>query len=165
MLQVRLLSQLCQAVSSDWPERSRVERQGCLSLSQTGEECLASLGLLAVLVSRAGQLASLGEVLGLLAMLARIHLGSSPSLLPASLPLLTFSQAATGDQSTSREQETSDSEMSDGDLAGDHQQHQADHRADSQVFGIIGAINGRRIGQPHLCTRGHANDIDQRGGR
>ena len=122
MLQVRLLSQLCQAVSSDWPERSRVERQGCLSLSQTGEECLASLGLLAVLVSRAGQLASLGEVLGLLAMLARIHLGSSPSLLPASLPLLTFSQAATGDQSASREQETSDSEMSDGDLAGDHQQ-------------------------------------------
>ena len=85
VLQVRLLAQLCQAVSSDWPDVRRLESQACLSLRQTGEECLASLGLLSVLVTRAARLTSLGEVLGLLAVLARIHLGSSPSLLPASL--------------------------------------------------------------------------------
>ena len=152
MLQLRLLTQLCQAVSSDTAELCRVEGQATVSLRQTGEECLAALSLLSVLVSRTGRLASLGEVLGLVAVVARLHTGTSCSLLPSSLPALTFSQAPATDLPVSREPETSDSEMSDGDVAGDHLQRRRIEMTIQKEALTVLALIAKRIAKKEVVS-------------
>ena len=152
MLQLRLLTQLCQAVSSDTAELCRVEGQATVSLRQTGEECLAALSLLSVLVTRTGRLASLGEVLGLVAVVARLHTGTSCSLLPSSLPALTFSQAPATDQPVSREPETSDSEMSDGDVAGDHLQRRRIEMTIQKEALTVLALIAKRIAKKEVVS-------------
>ena len=71
--------------------------QAAAALRQTGEECVAGLGMVSALLVRVPAALSprLGELLSLLAVLARIHYGRvDTSLVPANLPLLHFTQVS-----------------------------------------------------------------------
>ena len=96
MLQLRLVTQVCGALTSDMGELvTRAMTQTSAALRQTGEECGAGLALLSVLLCRvpASLTPRLGELLSLLAVLARIHYGrADTSLVAANLPLLHFTQ-------------------------------------------------------------------------
>ena len=96
VLQLRLLTQVCAALTSDMGELvTRAMTQTSAALRQTGEECGAGLALLSVLLCRvpASLTSRLGELLSLLAVLARIHYGrADTSLVAANLPLLHFTQ-------------------------------------------------------------------------
>ena len=96
VLQLRLVTQVCGALTSDMGELgTRAMTQTSAALRQTGEECGAGLALLSVLLCRvpASLTPRLGELLSLLAVLARIHYGrADTSLVAANLPLLHFTQ-------------------------------------------------------------------------
>ena len=90
------MTQVCGALTSDMGELvTRAMTQTSAALRQTGEECGAGLALLSVLLCRvpASLTPKLGELLSLLAVLARIHYGrADTSLVAANLPLLHFTQ-------------------------------------------------------------------------
>ena len=96
VLQLRLLTQVCAALTSDMGDLvTRAMSQTSSALRQTGEECGAGLALLSVLLCRvpASLAPRLGELLSILAGLSRIHYGrADTSLVAANLPLLHFTQ-------------------------------------------------------------------------
>ena len=152
VLQFRLLTQLCHGVNSDTPELPRIEKQVIISLKQTGEECFSSISLLSVIISKTTRLTNLGEILGLLAVVTRLHTGTSCSLLPTSLPVLNFSQAAVCDQPVSREPDTSDSEMSDGDMPGDHLQRRRIEMKIQKEALVVLALIAKRIAKKEVVS-------------
>ena len=106
VLQLRLMTQVCGALTSDTEELvTRAMVQTNAALRQTGEECGAGLALLSVLLCRvpASLTPRLGELLSLLAVLARIHYGrADTSLVAANLPLLHFTQVTSQADTSSR---------------------------------------------------------------
>ena len=131
VLQLRLLAQLSAALTRDHADLvTRVLELTCLSLRETGEECQAGLSVLSVLLCRVSDQVTvrLGEVLGQLTLLARVHHGRAGcTLQPASVPVLHFTQVTSADTDHGRDSviETSESEMSDG---GDYSSDQYQRR-------------------------------------
>ena len=127
--QLRLLSQLCGVLTPD-TDTATVTRCVDLTLSsvrQQGEECQAGLAVLSQLMTRIPGHTQvqerLGHILGVLAVLARIHSGGHESctLVPANLPLLHFNQVTSTNSDNNVVHDTSESEMSDTDMNCDSQ--------------------------------------------
>jgi len=126
VLKLRLLTEVCGALSTDLVDiAGGVLNLVCMVLGEKGkgDETLAALGLLAILLLRVPGMVGdrLGEVLGYLAVLSGVEEGRDGcSLVPTNLPHLHFTQTANSDPNLKRDScpDTSESEMSDGEMMG-----------------------------------------------
>jgi len=155
VLKLRLLTELCGALSPDLVDiTATVLNLVCKVLGEKGkgEESLAALGLLAILLLRVPGLMGdrLGEVLGYLAVLSGVEEGKEGcSLVPTNLPHLHFTQTANSDPNLKRDScpDTSESDMSDGEMMvgniGDYKRRRQEAMVQKEALYTLGLVAKR----------------------
>jgi len=155
VLKLRLLTELCGALSPDLADiTANVLNLVCKVLGEKGkgEESLAALGLLAILLLRVPGLMGdrLGEVLGYLAVLSGVEEGKEGcSLVPTNLPHLHFTQTANSDPNLKRDScpDTSESDMSDGEMMvgnmGDYKRRRQEALVQKEALYTLGLVAKR----------------------
>jgi len=152
---MKLLTQACGALSQDLVDLvAPILKLVCLVLGEMskGEETLAALGLLAMLLLRVPVLVvdRLGEMLGYLAVLTGVQEGKAgSSLVPTNLPHLHFTQTANSDPDLKRDScpDTSESELSDsGEMmvtGGDFQKRRLEAMVQKEALYTLGLLAKR----------------------